>query len=141
MDAIDSVGASATSVMPNGFSELGSEEFVKIIFTELSHQDPLQPNDTGALLEQLSTLRSIQSDMDLSDRLGAVVAQNELASAGTLIGRFITGMAEGHERVTGRVRSVTRSADGPVLNLDGNRRVPFSAVERMYDEAPVETAP
>ena len=53
------IGASAQ----DAFSSLNSEQFVKIIFTELSKQDPLQPNDSKALLEQLSSLRNIQSEI------------------------------------------------------------------------------
>ena len=40
---------------------LGSEEFLKIILTELTSQDPLSPNDTSALLDQISTIRSIKT--------------------------------------------------------------------------------
>ena len=51
----------------SGFSAMDSEEFVKIIFTELQNQDPFQPNDSSALLEQLNSIRSIESDMALTD--------------------------------------------------------------------------
>ena len=38
----------------NRFNELSSEDFMKIIFTELQQQDPFEPNDSSALLEQLN---------------------------------------------------------------------------------------
>lgn len=136
MNATSALTANPVSAMPNRFSELGSEEFVKIIFTELSHQDPLQPNDTGALLEQLSTLRSIQSDIDLGEKLRSVTAQGELASAGTLIGRYVSGRGQSGDEVGGRVRSVSRMAEGPVLNLANGARVRFSAVTQMHEDDP-----
>ena len=43
------------------FNELASEDFIQIIFTELTNQDPLAPNDTSALLDQLNSIRSIES--------------------------------------------------------------------------------
>ena len=52
-----SVGASS------GFGALDSEEFLNIMFTELQNQDPFEPNDSSALLEQLNSIRSIESDM------------------------------------------------------------------------------
>ena len=61
-------GASGAS----SFSSMNSEEFVKIIFTELQNQDPFQPNDSSALLEQLNSIRSIESDMALTDQLKAI---------------------------------------------------------------------
>ena len=36
------------------FNDMSSEEFMKIIFTELQQQDPFKPNDSSALLEQLN---------------------------------------------------------------------------------------
>lgn len=139
MSAVSSLGGSAAVQAapntPNAFSELTSEEFVKIMFTELSNQDPLKPNDSSALLEQMANLRSIQSDLELGRRLDALTARNELAAAGGLIGKVVSGLAESGERILGVVRSVSRTKDGPVLNLDNGARVAFSKVDEMA-EAP-----
>ena len=79
----------------SGFSSMKSEDFVKIIFTELQNQDPFQPNDSAALLEQLNSIRSIESDMQMTRQLESIVFQNQLAGAGNLIGRYVQGMADG----------------------------------------------
>jgi flagellar basal-body rod modification protein FlgD len=134
MDAISAVGGGTGA--PNAFSELGTEDFVRIIFTELGNQDPLAPSDSKALLEQLSSLRSIQSDMDLSRRLGALVAQNELAAASTLIGRSISGVSLDNARVEGTVASVTRTSAGAVLNLRDGARVLMSNLDQVFESAP-----
>lgn len=119
----------------SGFGELSSEEFVKIIFTELANQDPLAPNDSQALLEQLSTIRSIQSDIDMGSKLSSLVAQNEMSAAAGLIGRSVRGRNESGSRVTGVVQSVSKTADGVVLNLDGGQRVPMSALDEVVAAA------
>ncbi len=132
--AIDTLtsGTGTTQSGRSAFSELKAEEFVKIIFTELANQDPLEPSDSKALLEQLSTIRSIQSDIDLGQRLGSLVAQNEMAAASGLIGRSVHGRSESGSRVTGVVESVSKTADGPVLNLDGGRRVRMDRVDEVF---------
>lgn len=117
----------------NAFSELNSEEFIKIMFTELSNQDPMQPNDSKDLLEQLSSLRSIQSDMDLSNRLNALVTQNELSAASGLIGRQISGLDESFGRVEGIVASVSRTEAGAVLTLRSGSRVPMSMMDEVQE--------
>jgi flagellar basal-body rod modification protein FlgD len=140
MDAVSAIsggnGAAGQTVQPNAFSALNSEQFVKIMFTELSSQDPLKPNDSSAMLQQMSSLRSIQSDIDLSAKLQTIVSQNQMAGASGLIGRFVSGLADDDTRVTGRVASVSRTDAGPVLNLDGGQRVPFSSVDEMTDHIP-----
>lgn len=132
--AIQSVlgaGEGARTAAGDAFSSLSSEEFTKIILTELQNQDPLEPNDTGALLEQLSSIRSIQSDMELGDRLESVVSQNEFAAAAGLIGRRISGLTETGQRVEDDVASVSRTSEGAVLNLVGGKRVPMSGLDRV----------
>jgi flagellar basal-body rod modification protein FlgD len=126
---------------PNAFSELTSEEFVKIMFTELTNQDPLKPSDSSALLEQMSSLRSIQSDIELTKRLDSLVSQNQLAAAGSLLGQIVSGLTENNERVFGRVIGVSRTDSGPVLNLNNGYRVPFRLVDEMVDPSVFEQPP
>lgn len=138
MDAAGAIAGGARigenrSAPGNAFSELSSEQFVRIIFTELSSQDPLEPSDSNALLQQLSTIRSIQSDIDMSKRLETLVGQNQFASAGGLIGQFVSGLTEENDRAEGLVLSVSRTAKGPVLNLDSGQRVPFDRLDEVAD--------
>ena len=137
MSTIDPISADPTTIagspQADGFSQLTSEEFTKIIFTELSNQDPLEPNDTSALLEQLSMLRSIQSDIDMMDRLSSIVDQSELAGASNLIGKLVSGITEENERVLDFVLSVSRTKDGAVLNLEQGGRVPMNNVDEIID--------
>lgn len=120
----------------SAFSTLGTEEFVKIIFAELAQQDPLAPSDSKALLQQLSSLRSIQSDVDLSQRLASLVGQNELAAASGLIGRRISGISEDLLRTEGVVASVSRTSAGATLNLRSGERVPMSGVDMVLSALP-----
>lgn len=142
MSTIDTSLSGTLSGVPSGnrFNELTSEDFVKIMFTELSNQDPLKPNDSNALLQQMSSLRSIESDLALSKKLDAVVSQNQLATAGGLLGKYVTGYTDVFEPAEGIVRSVTQTLDGPVLNLVNGARVPFGNVTQ-FREPPAPTTP
>lgn len=138
VSSIIGAGEGARTQAGDAFSRLSSEEFTKIILTELQNQDPLQPNDTGALLEQLSSIRSIQSDMELATRLESIVGQNELAGASGLIGKRVSGLSEGFARVTDDVVSVSRTSDGSVLNLKGGLRMPMKNLDEILSTpAPV----
>jgi flagellar basal-body rod modification protein FlgD len=133
--AIAAQGTTATTT-PNGFSALTSEQFIKVIFTELSKQDPLQPSDSSKLLEQLSSIRSIQADIDMGTKLQSIVTQNQLSTAAGLIGKNISGLTEQSDRVSGQVASVSQTKTGPVLRLMGGQLVPMSSVDEILDAAP-----
>ncbi|MDX2146072.1 MAG: flagellar hook capping FlgD N-terminal domain-containing protein [Planctomycetota bacterium] len=121
----------ASSSQDRGIGELGSDEFLQIILTELGKQDPLQPNDTKALLEQISMVRSIQSDVDLTDRLKSLVGQNEFASASSLIGKRVEGLTRSNERRSDVVVSVGRRDGESVLTLRDGGEIAISRVDRV----------
>lgn len=125
MATIDALGATNAATVPktNGFAELTSSQFVQIMFTELTNQDPFEPNDSQAMLDQLSSLRSIESDIRLGDQLDKVVSRTEFAAASQLIGQLVSGISEQSTRVVDIVFSVSQTDDGPVLNLMSGQRV------------------
>ena len=125
----------------NQFSELSSEDFIRIMFTELSNQDPFQPNDSAALLEQLNSIRSIESDLQLMEQLKSLVTENQLASASSMLGRLITGKTADFGRVTGEVVSVAREGETISLALKDGSIVPFSSIETVHQVPDPETAP
>lgn len=135
MAGIDPVGALAPpqSTTPNGFSELTSEQFVEIMFAELSNQDPLEPSDSQAMLDQLSSLRSIESDMQLGERLDQMVDRSDFSAASSMIGRIISGITTSAEQTIDQVFSVSQTSEGPILNLVGGQRVRLADVIEVAD--------
>lgn len=139
-EAIGSSRTTATSGAGTGFSSLSSADFTKLIFEELTNQDPLAPNDTNALIQQIANIRSIQSDLDLSDRLGGLVAQQEFTAASNTIGKLVSGLNDDNARVTDTVRSVVRTPEGTVLALADGSLVSFDRVDLIRDaDVPVDT--
>jgi flagellar basal-body rod modification protein FlgD len=126
-----SLGAASSREPSRGFGEISSEDFMSMILSELTHQDPLEPNDTEQLLNQISTIRSIESDEGMLDSLSGMVDSNEFASAANLIGTLVSGLTEDSRRVADVVLSVSRTEDGPVLNLFDGSRVPFENVDEV----------
>ncbi len=132
MSAIDSIGSTSNpNSSTDAFSSLTSGEFLQIIFTELQNQDPLAPNDTQSMLNQLSTLRSIESDTQMVSSLQRMVTQSELASATQLIGSLVSGITLDNRRVSDLVISVSMTQDGPILNMFDGSRMFFRNVDEI----------
>jgi flagellar basal-body rod modification protein FlgD len=130
MNEIDPLNTSSASQASkaNAFSELTSTQFVEIMFAELANQDPLEPSDSQAMLNQLSSLRSIESDLSLSDSLDQLVSRSEFTGASALIGAVVSGTNLDGEPTIDRVFSVSQTTSGPILNLFGGSRVRFDQV-------------
>lgn len=131
----NAAGAIGGNTGTNRFNELSSEDFMKIIFTELQQQDPFEPNDSSALLEQLNSIRAIESDIDLTKNLQSIVFQNQLATAGNLIGKTVEGLTTTNERVVGNVFAVLREGDNVTLQLDTGWEIPADNVTVIVDPA------
>ena len=129
--------ASAT----NAFESFSSQDFLKVMFTELTKQDPLQPNDSKALLDQIGSIRAIESDLSLTKRLDEMAKQNEISAAGSLLGKFALGQSSSGAEVSGYVDSVSITREGTVLNLTGGFQVPMSRLIKLVDPALIAPNP
>lgn len=123
--------ATAGSQGPDKFAAMSSNEFVRIMISELTNQDPFKPNDSAQILEQLSSLRNIESQLSLQRELSNLVLQNQIAQASGMIGKMVQGLDESNTRIQGMVTSV-KIADGKVsLELDTGKRLPMTRLEAI----------
>ena len=129
----------ASATTGNRFAELSTEEFMKVLFTELQNQDPLKPQDSSKMLEQLSSLRNIESQLTLQEDLKALVTQNQVASAGNLIGKLVQGLDEGNNQIIGLVTGVRVQGDDVLLQLDSGQQLNMGRLTAIA-EMPPETA-
>ncbi|MBG81208.1 MAG: hypothetical protein CMJ39_10950 [Phycisphaerae bacterium] len=123
----------------NGFAELTSEDFITIMFTELTNQDPLAPTDSAALLDQLNSIRSIESDMTMVENMESLVFENQLSSASGLIGRFVGGLDWSGTRLGGTVTAVIRQGDEIALELESGAFLPISGVETIITQDVIDS--
>src|SRR5258707_1197610 len=106
MSAITSTGSPGASTgTNNAFAALSSGDFLKVMLSELQNQDPLQPQDTSKLLEQLSSLRNVESQLTLQQSLQSLVTQSQISQAGGMIGKLVAGVDDGGSNVSGLVTS------------------------------------
>ncbi len=133
------VGLDPRSAGATGFNEMTSEDFIRVIFTELQNQDPLDPSDTSALLQQLDSIRSIESDLNLTNKLESLVTENQLASASSMLGTFVGGLTDDAQRVAGYVVSVVRQNDDIAVELDNGWFVNVNNVETIVDPSVIES--
>ena len=123
----------------NGFANLSSGEFLQIILSELSNQDPLAPNDTAAILEQLSSIRNIETQTQLDDKLSDLVTQNSISTSANFIGKFVSGLDANNNNAQGIVESLSVRDGKPVLNLAGGAELEAERVTQVEDLGNLDT--
>lgn len=117
----------------DAFGNLGLEQFISLMVTELQNQDPLNPMDNTQLLQQLSQMQSITSTKKLTETLDSVLLGQNLSNAGALIGKTINGLTDDGTEVTGKVDQATLVSNVPYLNV-GDKSIKISNVRYIYPE-------
>lgn len=101
-----------------GFNGLTSETFLKLLITQLQNQDPTNPMDSEQLLQQLSSMQSLQANIELQSTLKSVSLNQQLSSAASFLGKTVAATV-GDSSVVGVVQSVRVVNGKAMLNVDG----------------------
>jgi flagellar basal-body rod modification protein FlgD len=120
--------------------ELKTEDFIKMMLTQLQHQDPLEPAKNQELLAQMSQIGQLQTSNQLQETLQGLALQNQLGAAGGLIGKLVQGLDLENDVVTGLVNSVRVEDNQVFLELDNGKTLPMGNVMAIA-HAPANTAP
>lgn len=106
---------------------LGQDDFLKILITQLQHQDPTSPmedKDFIAQMAQFSSLEQIRNMSQNFQKLSGLLASSEAAQ---MLGRSVE-VRDGENLVRGVVDKVIRG-DMPMVSVNGT----------VYDFAQVES--
>ena len=101
----------------DAYRDVGVEDFITLLITQLQNQDPMEPMDNQAMLEQISQIRAIASSEQLTETLESVQMGQNVATAGNLIGKMISGLTDDGDRITGAVDRVTIADGVPKLHV------------------------
>ena len=121
-------GASPGSQLKGKNAQLKTEDFIKMMITQLQHQDPLEPAKNQELLAQMSQIGQLQSQTLLQESLQGLVLQQNLGAAGNLIGKVVDGVDDAGEQARGLVTSVRVQDKQVLLELDNGKRLSLGKV-------------
>ena len=92
------------------------QDFLKILLTQLSYQDPLKPMDNQQFMAQMAQFTNLQQTQELNSKLDALLStQASLQSVG-LLGRSVEFTSTSGTLV-GTVTSLSLSGSSPTLTI------------------------
>ena len=100
----------------NDLREMNMDHFLQLLISELQNQDPLDPMDNAAIVEQIGQIRAISATDKLTDTLDAVLTGQNMSTAASLIGKRIHALSDSAEDIEGEVDRVSleNGEDGQV---------------------------
>ena len=148
--AIDASLAPATTraATTRGMNDMKTEDSFRLLITELQSQDPFKPRDSGQLVQEMSTIREMETSAALNKTLASLAQQQRIGEAGGLIGRYVTGRVTsgsgGGESVPveGVVIGVQFGSSGEaILVLHTGQQLPLRSVESITLVDPTSLEP
>jgi flagellar basal-body rod modification protein FlgD len=108
-------------------AEVNREQFLEILVTEMVNQNPLDPMDNEAFLQQLVGLQTLEQTSALTDALKTFERFMQMSSASGLIGRTIKGVNDQGDLIEGVVDKVVMEHNDVMLRV-GPHSMPFRGV-------------
>jgi len=99
-------------------NEMGKDEFLKILITQLSHQDPTQPMEDKEFISQMAQFSSLEQMTNMSSSLGKVADLISASQALSILGNTVD-VSNGVNTDTGIVEEVT-GGSFPQILVNGN---------------------
>jgi flagellar basal-body rod modification protein FlgD len=112
--AISAIGSSATAATAN--SNLSIQDFMKVLLTQLTYQDPLKPLDNQQFMSQIAQFTTLQQTQQMNTNIEKLLSnQSSLQSVG-LIGRTVDISTTGGT-ATGTVSALSLSGVSPSITV------------------------
>jgi flagellar basal-body rod modification protein FlgD len=104
-----------------GSKQLGKDDFLKILITQLQNQDPLQPLEDKEFIAQMAQFSSVEQLSNISTEISLM--RQSLASVSGLIGKQISWIdtsSEGSDNIkSGIVESISMKDSKQYAVVDG----------------------
>ena len=138
IESVGSATAQQTTSSSSSLGQLDSDAFLQLLVAQMKYQNPLQPTDASAMLEQTAQFTTVETLQAISETNQALLGFQQTTMAMSVVGKEIDAYSLSGTAVQGVVDTVRFTADGPFLQLDSGIEVPLNNVIEV-STPPAET--
>lgn len=126
---------SSTSKALLAGGQLGKDEFLKLLVTQLQHQDPLAPTQDKEFMAQLAQFSALEQMNNVAASLDKLTRTSQLGQGAALFGKEVEYELEDSNVVESGVVGAVFVEDGKIYVKVGDTDVPF---DRIRSVAPAD---
>lgn len=119
--------ASSKPVAAGG--NLGKDDFLRLLTTQLQHQDPMNPQDDMGFIGQMAQFSALEQTTNMASSLERYGTSQQVAQSIGLIGHEVDAEDATGAKLTGKVDSVNIAAGSIVINVGSNKLSPGQILE------------
>ena len=122
---------SASSVASGGSSQvnnLNMQDFLKVLLTQLTYQDPLKPMDNQQFMAQIAQFTALGQTQQMNSNIETLVSNQASFQSVGLIGRT-DDITTSSGTVTGTVSALSLSGTSPLLTINAGSAGTLSNID------------
>ncbi|GAQ16100.1 flagellar basal body rod modification protein [Oceanobacillus picturae] len=122
-------------------TNLGKDEFLKILMTQLQNQDPTNPMDDTQFISQMAQFSSLEQTMNMADSINSLVESQMVSPVikySHMIGKEVTYQSIDEE--TGETGEVTSSQVVSVSQYEGWAVLELKNGDKIYADAAIQVS-
>mgnify|MGYP001500450916 FL=1 len=135
-----------SQVTRSGSSQLGKDEFLKILMAQLQNQDPLNPMEDKEFIAQMANFSSLEQMMNLSSSFEKFVANQNISPViqySHMIGKQVdyyrfdedTGeLVQPLEKETAKVVAVSENKGYAVMELENGTKIYTDEILKVSED-------
>ena len=136
MEVTSATSATTSGVTNKNLSSINGDDFMQVLIKQLEMQDPMQPMTSQEMVQQMSTIRELEMNTQLTDKLSTLTDQQRFGAAASLIGKHVKGtVKDENDNATvlqGVVTSIRFTSNGAaILELDSGDALPLASLEEV----------
>ncbi|MET3942826.1 flagellar basal-body rod modification protein FlgD [Paenibacillus sp. PvP094] len=131
--------ASNTATTSAATKELGKDQFLKILITQLQNQDPMQPMEDKEFIAQMAQFSSVEQLVNISSQLKTL--NQSLGAVSSMIGREISWLSSNKEDSGTLRQGIVDSIivrDGVQYAKVGEDEIELNEIIQVSNPAPIE---
>jgi flagellar basal-body rod modification protein FlgD len=97
-------------------SNIGIEDFLKILTSQLNNQDPLKPVDNQEFVAQIAQFATLEQSRQLNAKIDSLISVQSSTQSIGLLGRSVDFSQQG-QTLSGKVTGLALASGQPILSV------------------------
>ena len=119
--------SSSTTAQGTTSTTAGTNDFMKMLLAQLTHQNPLEPMKDSEMMTQYASLNTVQELQTIRGMMATVSQGSQIGYAASLIGKVAKVNKSDGSQMEGEVKAVTVES-GKIMIQIGTEKAPIENV-------------
>jgi flagellar basal-body rod modification protein FlgD len=137
IDSVSAISTGAARTSGNSLGSLDSDVFLQLMVAQLRYQNPMEPTDATAMMQQTAQFTTVETLQAISETQQQLMNMAQLSTALDMVGKRVEAIGFDGLRKEGDVTGVRFSIDGVILEMDGTD-IPLVNVVSVNQPPPAE---